>query len=108
MTKLKRYRRSTVIQAATQATASYAFGERSGGYTIGTTVVWRLYQCGGGARWSASNLPPAEDSAGRVCNFSGCNCGTKVQYIKSTSDRGEAGAWFRRPKCKNLNSKPSS
>lgn len=61
--------------------------------------VFHKFECGGGARWtSPEGSPSFEDAAGRVCNFSGCNCGTIVRFRGTTVDRKEAHDWFRRPK----------
>jgi hypothetical protein len=56
-------------------------------------TVWMKFECGGGARWTST----CEDYAGKVCCFSGCNCGTVVKLTGKTTDRSEASAWFRRP-----------
>jgi hypothetical protein len=32
-----------------------------------------------------------------VCDFAQCNCGTLVEYVKSTTDEEEAKEWFKLP-----------
>lgn len=59
-------------------------------------TVWIMWECGGGSRWTSTNRNPLENSEGKVCEFSGCNCGTIVKRIGETSDRNKAGDWFRR------------
>lgn len=54
---------------------------------------WMLFQCPGGARWSSVSF----DDTGKVCTFSGCNCGGVVQKISTTELRRVACDWFRRP-----------
>ena len=56
-------------------------------------TVWKKFECGAGARWTSAY----EDYAGKVCCFSGCNCGTLVKLAGETSDLNEAADWFRRP-----------
>jgi hypothetical protein len=51
-------------------------------------AVWMKFECGAGSRWTSTT----EDSSGDVCNFSGCNCGTKVRKVGETDDRG--ANWF--------------
>lgn len=58
-----------------------------------TPTRWRLFECGGGARWSST----CEDDSGQVCSFSGCGCGTVVRKWDTTTDRNRAAEWFRRP-----------
>ena len=61
-------------------------------------TVWQKWQCGNGARWlSVVGSPFNENLTGTICNFSGCNCGTKVQNQGQTSDVNEANQWFQRP-----------
>ena len=59
-------------------------------------TVWMKFECGGGARWTSTY----HNYSGEVCSFSGCNCGTLVKLAGKTSDRSEAGDWFRRPRPK--------
>ncbi len=61
--------------------------------TTKTDPTWKLFQCGGGARWSSTR----EDYSGEICNFSGCGCGSIVRMIRKTTDLDDAGQWFRRP-----------
>ena len=58
-------------------------------------VMWKKFECGGGARWTSACDDPAYN--GETCNFSGCGCGTKVRRVGDTFDRQEAYDWFRRP-----------
>jgi len=58
-------------------------------------TVWKKFECGGGARWVSVTEDPA--LFGDTCNFSGCNCNTKVKNAGSTTDRTEAANWFRKP-----------
>lgn len=48
------------------------------------------FECGAGSRWNSTR----EDSSGETCNFSGCNCGTKVRMVRKTTDIDAASAWF--------------
>lgn len=64
--------------------------------------IWEKWECGGGARWtSVKNRDGYENLAGTTCNFSGCNCETKVVSRGVTSDRNTAHNWFKLP-VKNL------
>jgi len=56
-------------------------------------TTWMMFECGGGSRWTSVS----EDHDGQVCNFSGCNCGTKVVKVGQTRDREKAATWFKRP-----------
>ncbi len=58
-------------------------------------TIWTLFECGGGSRWSSAHGAFFDNSEGEVCNFSGCNCGTKTNRVKETTDRSEAHDWFR-------------
>jgi hypothetical protein len=61
-------------------------------------TVWEKWQCGGGARWtSVHNSPPVENLRGTICNFSGCNCGTKVTHQGYAFTVEDASNWFYRP-----------
>lgn len=65
--------------------------------TTQSPTVWQKWQCGGGARWtSVIGSPFNENLTGTICNFSGCNCGTKITDA-GHANREEAGKWFRRP-----------
>lgn len=56
-------------------------------------TTWMKFECSGGARWTSTT----QDYADEVCTFSGCNCGTKVRKVGTTTSRDEASAWFKRP-----------
>jgi hypothetical protein len=58
-------------------------------------TLWSLWECDGGARWSS--VAPFHNSEGEICTFSGCSCGGKIRFIKSTDEPSEASEWFRRP-----------
>ena len=61
-------------------------------------IVWVMWKCGGGAQWtSVHGLPLSEDLTDTICNFSGCNCGTKVKRAGYAHTAAEASKWFRRP-----------
>ena len=61
-------------------------------------TVWQKWQCGGHARWtSVYGSPLYEDLTGTICNFSGCNCGTKVTSHGHAHSAAEASRWFHRP-----------
>lgn len=51
-------------------------------------AIWMKFECGAGSRWTSTT----EDYTDTVCNFSGCNCGTKVRKVGETDDRGSK--WF--------------
>jgi hypothetical protein len=54
-------------------------------------TIWKLYECGGGCRWSST----LDDCDGKICDYSGCGCGTKVYMIDVTTSRDVAANWFR-------------
>lgn len=60
---------------------------------------WTKFKCGGGARWTSV----MHDYTDEICSFSGCNCGTKVKNMGTTTNVNEASAWFRIP---SKNTKP--
>jgi hypothetical protein len=47
-------------------------------------AIWMMFECGAGSRWVSTT----EDSTGKLCNFSGCNCGTRCRKMGETDDRG--------------------
>jgi hypothetical protein len=51
-------------------------------------AIWMKFECGAGSRWVST----IEDSRGDICNFSGCNCGTRVKFMGETDNRREH--WF--------------
>jgi hypothetical protein len=50
--------------------------------------IWMKFECGAGSRWTSTT----EDYSGYVCNFSGCNCGTRVKLVGDTDNVHEE--WF--------------
>lgn len=57
--------------------------------------VWRKFKCGGGAQWTSA-LGWVNNDVG-ICDFSGCNCGTKYEIVGTTENRNEAAQWFKLP-----------
>lgn len=58
-------------------------------------TVWYKYRCGGGAQWTTTH--EVTDARFQMCNFSGCNCNTRIKLEGQTQDVNEASAWFKRP-----------
>jgi hypothetical protein len=70
--------------------------ERSDGLD-GKVVVWELFECDKGGRWSQLNdsLVNLCKQDGQPCDFVGCHTGHFVYKVRETTDRDEANEWYR-------------
>jgi len=63
----------------------------------GRVVVWRMFECDAGCRWTAvkNGICEGDHYEGSPCNFSGCKPGHRVHDRGETADIDEAHNWFR-------------
>jgi hypothetical protein len=66
-------------------------------------TVWQKWECGAGSRFTTVvGGPFSEDLHGSICNFSGCNCGTRVKSKGYTENVAVASQWFQTPTARTV------
>jgi hypothetical protein len=61
----------------------------------GTEVVWELFECDDGCRWSQVKGGICDEHDGGPCGFSGCKAGHRIHKRGETTDSDRASGWFR-------------